>query len=103
MEVKNSLSLANKVALISGSGKENGIGAGIALALARAGARVAINYVSDSTAPRAAEVVARIEAAAGKGSVVVVQADIATPHGAKKLISETLRGFGVDAVDILGN
>jgi len=97
-----SLSLANKVAIVTGSGKENGIGAGIALALAHAGARVAINYVSDATAPRAATVVSKIEAEAGKDSVLVIPADISTTDGASKLVQETLAGFKVDHIDILG-
>jgi NAD(P)-dependent dehydrogenase (short-subunit alcohol dehydrogenase family) len=99
---KSALDLTGKVAIITGSGKENGIGAGIALALARAGARVAVNYVSESTAARVPQVVAAIEAAAGEGSVVVVQADMSTPEGAEKLVEKTVEGFGVDHVDILG-
>ncbi|UKZ57312.1 hypothetical protein TrVGV298_011165 [Trichoderma virens] len=82
----DSLSLANKVAIITGSGRENGIGAAIALTLAKAGARVVINYVSDSTAPRAETVRTEIEAAAGKNSVVVVQADVSTEEGCKKIV-----------------
>lgn len=99
----DSLSLVGKVAIVTGSGKENGIGAGIALTLAKAGARVVINYMSDSTAARAVQVVERIEKAAGKGSAIVVQADISNPEGAEKIVKETLSGFGVDHVDILVN
>jgi len=102
MAAQDSLSLANKVAIITGSGKENGIGGGIALALAVAGARVAINYVSEATGPRSAEVVAKIEAAAGKGSVIVVRADVSTVEGTRQLVDKTLSGFGVDHIDILG-
>jgi NAD(P)-dependent dehydrogenase (short-subunit alcohol dehydrogenase family) len=98
----DSLSLENKVAIVTGSGKENGIGAGIAFALARAGARVVINHVSATSAPRAAEVSASIEKAAGKGAAIVVQADVSSAEGAKKLVDETLGGFGVDHIDILG-
>jgi len=96
------LSLSGKVAIVTGSGKENGIGAGIALALARHGAFVAINYVSEATAPRASEVVAKIEAAAGQGSVVSIRADLTTTEGVEKLVQSTLSGFGVDHIDILG-
>ncbi|KAM0463434.1 hypothetical protein ACHAO4_000148 [Trichoderma viride] len=99
----DSLSLAGKTAIVTGSGKENGIGAAIALALARNGARVAINYVSEATAPRAATVAASIEAVAGKDSVVVIQQDIATPEGTKKLVAEAINAFGVDRIDILVN
>jgi NAD(P)-dependent dehydrogenase (short-subunit alcohol dehydrogenase family) len=102
MAPPDSLSLHNKVAIITGSGKENGIGAGIALSLARAGARVAINYISEATAPRAAQVVSTIQAVAGKSSVLVVRADVGTPEGAQKLIQETLEGFETDTIDILG-
>lgn len=97
-----SLSLAGKVAIITGSGKENGIGAAIAYNLARAGAKVAINYVSPSTGTRAAEVINKIEAVAGKGSVVAVQADVSTPEGNLKLVEETLKGLQVDHIDIIG-
>ena len=96
----DTLSLSGKVAIITGSGKENGIGAGIAIAFARNGAKVAINYVSDSTAPRAAEVVKKIQAIGGE--VVAIQADISTVEGARKLLQETLSGLGVEKVDILG-
>jgi NAD(P)-dependent dehydrogenase (short-subunit alcohol dehydrogenase family) len=94
--------LKNKVAIITGSGKENGIGAAIALAFARAGARVVINHVSDATAPRAAQVAANIENVAGEGTAIVVQADVSTAEGAKKIVDGTLRKFGVDSIDILG-
>lgn len=98
----DALSLSGKVAIITGSGKENGIGAGIAFTLASHGARVVINYVSEATGPRAAEVLAKIEVAAGKGSAIVVQADLASVEGAQKLVDETLKGFDVDHIDILG-
>lgn len=99
-----SLSLANKVAIVTGSGRENGIGAGIALALAQAGARVVINYVSDATAPRATETLSRIQTAAGcdKDRVMAIHADISSPEGAQELVQATLSGFGVDHIDILG-
>jgi NAD(P)-dependent dehydrogenase (short-subunit alcohol dehydrogenase family) len=96
----DTLSLEGKVAIITGSGKENGIGAGIAAALARNGARVAINYLSDTTAPRAAEVVKKIESQGGR--VVAIQADISTTEGASKLVRETLKALDVQQIDILG-
>lgn len=98
----DSLSLAGKTAIVTGSGKENGIGAGIALALARNGARVVINHVSEATIPRAEKVVAAIEAVAGKGSVITIRQDVTTPEGTKKLVAEAIKAFGVDRIDILG-
>ncbi|KAL7821249.1 hypothetical protein V8C44DRAFT_362815 [Trichoderma aethiopicum] len=103
MTAADTLSLTGKTAIITGSGKENGIGAAIAHALARNGARVAINYVSEATAPRAAKVAASIEQVAGKGSVIVIQQDVTTPEGTKKLVDEAIKGFGVDRIDILVN
>jgi NAD(P)-dependent dehydrogenase (short-subunit alcohol dehydrogenase family) len=96
----DTLSLQGKVAIITGSGRENGIGAGIALALARNGASVTINYVSDSTAPRAVNVARLVEEAGGKATVV--KADISTPEGAESLVQETLKAFETDTIDILG-
>ncbi|EAQ87696.1 hypothetical protein CHGG_04315 [Chaetomium globosum CBS 148.51] len=93
------LSLAGKTAIVTGSGRENGIGAAIALTLAKNGARVAINYVSDSSAPRAAKVAANLQAAGGQ--VIVIQADVSTPAGAAKLVKDTLSGFKTDKIDIL--
>lgn len=94
--------LKDKVSIVTGSGRENGIGAGIALTLARAGSLVTVNYVSDSSAPRAAEVVSKIEGAVGKGKVIAVQADVSTEDGAKRIVDETLQNFGVDHIDIIG-
>ncbi|KAH0489688.1 hypothetical protein TgHK011_010106 [Trichoderma gracile] len=99
----DSLALTNKVAIITGSGRENGIGAAIALTLAKAGARVVINYVSDATSSRAEVVRSRIEAAAGKDSVVVVKADVSTEEGCKKIVGEALSKFKVDHIDIIVN
>ncbi|KIW23448.1 uncharacterized protein PV07_11642 [Cladophialophora immunda] len=96
----DTLALNGKVAIITGSAKENGIGAGIASALARNGASVVINYVSESSGPRAAEVAKKIEQAGGRA--VVVRADVSTPEGAKHLVETSLKALQVDKVDILG-
>ncbi|KAL7930696.1 hypothetical protein V8C35DRAFT_324161 [Trichoderma chlorosporum] len=97
------LDTLESIAIVTGSGKENGIGAAIALALARSGARVIINYVSESSAARFVEVVSTIEAAAGKGSVISIQADVSTLEGTKEILEGTLSGFQVDHIDILVN
>ncbi|OKL59522.1 hypothetical protein UA08_05420 [Talaromyces atroroseus] len=96
------LSLAGKVAIITGSGRETGIGAGIAHTLASNGAWVVINHISDKTAHRAANVAESIVQNT-TGKAVVVQADVSTPEGAKKLVEESLKQFEVDHVDILVN
>lgn len=95
----DSLSLEGKVAIVTGSGKENGIGAGIASTLARYGAKVVINHVSDTSGPRAANVVTKIRDEGGEA--IVVQADVSTQDGAAKIVREALDAFGVDRIDIL--
>lgn len=96
----DTLSLAGKVAIVTGSGRESGIGAAIAYALARNGASVTINYLSDTSAPRAAIVAKEVEKVGGKAATV--QANIDSPEGAKKLVQETLKSFNTDHIDILG-
>lgn len=96
----DTLSLEGKVAIVTGSGRENGIGAGIALALARNGASVTINHVSDSTAERASKVADALRAAGGK--VIIVQSPVDTLEGAQNLVRKTLEGFQTDHIDILG-
>ena len=63
--------MAQKTALVTGASR--GIGRGIALELARAGCRVAINYAGNAEA--AAEALALVKAAGGDG--FVVQGDVA--------------------------
>ncbi|KAK6705195.1 hypothetical protein SNK05_009088 [Fusarium graminearum] len=96
----DTLSLQGKIAIVTGSGRENGIGAGIAIVLARNGAAVTIHYVNDSTTQRAHAVADKIKADGGKA--IVIQGSIETPQGAQHLVDETLKGFNADHVDILG-
>jgi NAD(P)-dependent dehydrogenase (short-subunit alcohol dehydrogenase family) len=95
----DTLSLAGKVAIVTGSGRENGIGAAIAFALARNGASVTINYVSDSSAPRAKIVAEKIRSYGGR--VTIIRA-AGGQEGAKALVDGTLKAFETDHIDILG-
>ncbi|KAK1836866.1 hypothetical protein QBC39DRAFT_247215 [Podospora conica] len=97
----DTFSLAGKAAIVTGSGRENGIGAAIAQTLARNGARVVINHVSDPSAPRAAKVAAGIKSIGAEA--IVVQADVSTPEGSAKLANETLKRFNTERIDILVN
>ncbi|KAF4970406.1 hypothetical protein FZEAL_10046 [Fusarium zealandicum] len=97
----DTLSLAGKVAIVTGSGRENGIGAGIAIALGRNGAAVTINYISDSVTERANALAEKIKASGGRATVV--QTNVETPEGARFLVQETLKAFGTDHIDILVN
>lgn len=87
--------LSGKVALVTGASK--GIGAAIALRLAAEGAAVAVNYSSGRDG--AERVVAQIAALGGKA--VALQADLADPAQAEKLVAETVKALG--PIDILVN
>ncbi|KAI0891752.1 putative short-chain dehydrogenase [Annulohypoxylon nitens] len=94
--------LEGKVAIVTGSGRHNGIGAAIARTLARNGVSVTINYVSESSAKSAAEIAQSIRDEYKVG-VALVQQDVSTPEGARRIISETMKQLGVDHIDILVN
>ncbi len=67
--------LHDKVAIVTGASK--GIGAAVAVALARAGASVVVNYASNQAA--AEDVVSRINGLGGRA--IAVRADVSTrPH-----------------------
>lgn len=93
----DTLSLQGKVAIITGSGRDGGIGATIAKTLARNGTAVTVN---DIVAEGAEAVAEKIRADGGRAAVVV--ADVTTSQGAQTLVQETLKAFGVDKIDILG-
>jgi len=87
--------LDGKAALVTGSSR--GIGRATAIALARAGADVVVNYASNQAA--AEEVVARIRELGRRG--VAVQADVAGFRQAVGLVEATIKEFG--RLDILVN
>lgn len=89
------IDLNGKRALVTGGSR--GIGAAIALALAENGADVAFTYAS--SAARADEVSASIQAKGRKG--VAIQADSADPAAIERSISEAVAALG--GVDILVN
>jgi 3-oxoacyl-[acyl-carrier protein] reductase len=81
-------SLAGHVAIVTGS--STGLGKAIALALGRAGARVAVNYFNNQ--PRAEKALAELKAA-GVASVLV-RSDATTAEGVDLLFRETERHLG---------
>jgi 3-oxoacyl-[acyl-carrier protein] reductase len=87
--------LNNKVAVVTGGSK--GIGAGIATALAGAGAAVVVNYASSRAGADA--VVAQIAKQGGRA--IAVQGDVSKPADVKRLFAEAKRAFG--SVDVLVN
>jgi 3-oxoacyl-[acyl-carrier protein] reductase len=87
--------LKGKVAVVTGASK--GIGAGIAKALANAGAAVVVNYSSSKQG--ADRVVAEITGKGGKA--IAVQGDVSKAADVQRLFQETKKAFG--ALNVLVN
>jgi NAD(P)-dependent dehydrogenase (short-subunit alcohol dehydrogenase family) len=87
--------LGGKVALVTGA--QQGIGRAIALAFAREGADVGVNYLDDRNA---AEKVAQEVRGAGRRAVLV-QADVAQASGIDAMVSQVVGELG--GLDVLVN
>jgi len=87
------LQLANKIAVVTGASR--GIGRAIAVALAKDGADVAVNYVRDAIGAK--ETATAVEAA-GRHSLLV-QADVGRREQVEAMVARVLQHFG--RIDIL--
>lgn len=87
--------LEGKTALVTGASR--GIGRAVAVALAAAGAKVAVNYAGNEAA--AEETKAAIEAAGG--TAILVKADVASSEEVEGMVRQTVEAFG--RIDILVN
>lgn len=97
----DTLSLTGKTALVTGSGRETGIGAAIARSLARNGASVAIHYSSEASRSRAEKVASEISNEFGT-KTAVLQGGVENRDAARRMVEQILKAFSVDHVDILG-
>lgn len=89
--------LENKVAIVTGAAR--GIGEAVALKLAEHGAHVALTYVSDSSAEKAAAVVSRIEAFGVKAKAW--KSNAGDYQASEQFVGEVLKEFGT--VDVCVN
>ncbi len=89
--------LDGKFALITGS--SSGIGRAVALAFAREGAHVAVNFPDQSQSRNAAEVEAALKAMGRRA--IAIEADISKEDQVGKLVSAVMQEFG--RIDILVN
>ncbi|MEQ9440338.1 MAG: SDR family oxidoreductase [Cyclobacteriaceae bacterium] len=87
--------LQNQTAIVTGA--SSGIGQGIAIALAREGAHVCINYHSSEEG--AQETLQHVKAVGGEG--LIQQADVSDPEAVQQMFQKTIEQFGT--VDILVN
>ena len=85
--------LENKIAVVTGAGR--GIGRGIALAMAREGAMVVVNY--NGSKDRAESVVSEIEENGGKA--VAIQCNVSDFEQAKEFYGNVVKEYG--RIDIL--
>jgi 3-oxoacyl-[acyl-carrier protein] reductase len=88
MSGSGTLQLQDKVALVTGA--QQGIGAATAIAFAREGADVAINWLDDAAA---AEAVAAAVREAGRRAVLV-QGDVGSVAGAQAIVEAASAAFG---------
>jgi 3-oxoacyl-[acyl-carrier protein] reductase len=86
-----------KVAIVTGAAG-SGIGRSIALTLARAGARVVVNYRTSQENAQA--IVTHIENTGG--SAIAVQGDVFTADGCKNLMETALEQYGQVDICIIG-
>lgn len=88
--------MEGKTAIVAGGSRD--IGRAVSLALAEAGASVAVNYFNDAAAGE--ETVESIRQAGGTATAVA--GDMTRRGDVEKLVAETRRAFG-DSIDVLVN
>jgi glucose 1-dehydrogenase len=89
------MELTGKVAIVTGSA--TGIGQAIAMAYAKAGASVVVDYVGGASTPD--DTLGKIKAAGGAS--LAIQADVSQPADVARLVAGTVKKFG--RIDVLVN
>jgi 3-oxoacyl-[acyl-carrier protein] reductase len=85
------ISLGGKVAIVTGGGR--GLGRAMALGFARAGA-AGITVTSATSPDETNAVAAEIDAIAGPGRSLALQADVSNWHDCERVVAETVKEFG---------
>ena len=83
--------LEGKVAIVTGAGSPIGMGRAMALALAEAGARVAMLDVNEEWLEQSAN---EVRAAGGDDSVLALACDVSDPEGVEEAVRKTIDGLG---------
>ncbi|KAF3923882.1 hypothetical protein ABW21_db0209352 [Orbilia brochopaga] len=101
----NSLPLAGKVAIVTGGSR--GLGADMAAALGKAGAKVAIVYISESSKPAAEAIKSQINSLDINNNIdsaaIAIQADLRDPASFPTIISQTLILSSSNTINIIVN
>ncbi|KAL2797342.1 hypothetical protein BJX66DRAFT_348952 [Aspergillus keveii] len=85
------MSLTGKIAIVTGASR--GIGAGIALELAKHGAKVALTYTTPSSKPSVDALISRITALENGSCATGIQADLRDTDSPKRIVAATLNAF----------
>lgn len=91
--------LKGKTAIVTGATR--GLGAEMALDLARRGANVVINYTSEKSGPLAEDLINQIEQFSNEASAISVRADLSSTEAASIIVDAAVSAFS--KIDILVN
>ncbi|OJD38078.1 short-chain dehydrogenase reductase sdr [Diplodia corticola] len=94
------LTLAGKVAIVTGASR--GIGAAVALELANRGAKVVLTFTSAGSKKATEEAVTKINGLGNGAAAAMVQADLRQLEAPTQIVAAATAAFG-DSIDILVN